>query len=316
MFGTPFAKNISKKIMNKVICIMGPTGSGKTAQSLVMAKAGLPVCIINADSRQLYKDFPIISAQPDTEEKALCPHMLFGYLETKEASSAGDWLEKAKNEIELAHARGQIPVLVGGTGFYFRALFDGIVKIPNIPQDIHTHFIQEIQKKGSRALYAELQKTDREYAEKIHFNDKQRIARALEVFAATGKKFSEWHKETPKNTEYDVLRIGIGLPLSELTPFLYKRTALMLENGAMEEAKTALEHCPDIAAPGWSGIGCIELANYLLGKHSLEECKTLWNKNTRAYAKRQWTWFRADPRIHWFRPEEQSLPAILDFLNA
>ncbi len=90
----------------------------------------------------------------------------------------------------------------------------------------------------------------------------------------------------------------------------------MLENGAMEEAKTALEHCPNIAAPGWSGIGCIELADYLLGKHSLEECKTLWNKNTRAYAKRQWTWFRADPRIHWFRPEEQSLPAILDFLNA
>ncbi len=84
---------------------MGPTGSGKTAQSLAMAKAGLPVCIINADSRQLYKDFPIISAQPDTEEKALCPHTLFGYLETKEASSAGDWLEKAKNEIALAHAR-------------------------------------------------------------------------------------------------------------------------------------------------------------------------------------------------------------------
>lgn len=114
-----------------------------------MAKAGLPVCIINADSRQLYKDFPIISAQPDTEEKALCPHTLFGYLETKEASSAGDWLEKAKNEIALAHARGQIPVLVGGTGFYFRALFDGIVKIPDIPQDIHTHFIQEIQKKAA-----------------------------------------------------------------------------------------------------------------------------------------------------------------------
>lgn len=302
--------------MNKVICIMGPTGAGKTAQSLALAKAGLPICIINTDSRQLYKDFPIISAQPSEEEKSFCPHKLFGYLETCEASSAGDWLERAKKEIEYAHAGGQIPVLVGGTGFYFRALFDGMAEIPDIPQDIHEHFIKEIAEKGSQTLHEELQKIDSEYAQKIHFNDKQRIARALEVFTATGRKFSDWHKETPQNTKYDVLRIGIGLPLDELSPILCKRTAIMLEQGAAEEAKNALEICPDITAPGWTGIGCIELARYLLGEYSLEECQTLWNKNTRAYAKRQWTWFRPDTRIHWFRPEERSLSEILDFLNA
>ncbi len=301
--------------MNKVICIMGPTGAGKTAQSLAMAKAGLPICIINMDSRQLYKDFPIISAQPSAAEKSVCPHKLFGYLKTEETSSAGDWLERAKNEIECAHKNGQIPVFVGGTGFYFRALFDGIVEIPDIPQDIHEHFIKEIAEKGSQALHEELQKIDSEYAQKIHFNDKQRIARALEVFTATGKKFSDWHKKTPQNTKYDVLRIGIGLPLDELAPILYKRTSIMLDQGALDEARKALEICPDITAPGWTGIGCIEIANYLLGKYSLEECQALWNKNTRAYAKRQWTWFRPDTRIRWFRPEEQSLPAILDFLN-
>lgn len=301
--------------MNKVICIMGPTGAGKTAQSLAMAKAHLPICIINTDSRQLYQDFPIISAQPSAEEKELCPHKLFGYLKTEETSSAGEWLEKAKKEIELAWNNQQIPVLVGGTGFYFRALFDGIVEIPDIPKDIHEHFITEIAEKGSPCLYEELQKIDGEYAQKIHYNDKQRIARALEVFAATGKKFSDWHKETPQNTKYDVLRIGIGLPLAELTPFLYKRTDIMLKNGALDEAKKALKNCPDITAPGWTGIGCIELANYLLGKYDLQECQTLWNKNTRAYAKRQWTWFRADTRIKWFRPHEQSLSYILDFLN-
>ncbi len=301
--------------MNKVICIMGPTGAGKTAQSLAMAKAGLPICIINMDSRQLYKDFPIISAQPSAAERFVCPHKLFGYLKTEETSSAGDWLERAKNEIECAHKNGQIPVFVGGTGFYFRALFDGIVEIPDIPQDIHEHFIKEIAEKGSQALHEELQKIDSEYAQKIHFNDKQRIARALEVFTATGKKFSDWHKKTPQNTKYDVLRIGIGLPLDELAPILYKRTSIMLDQGALDEARKALEICPDITAPGWTGIGCIEIANYLLGKYSLEECQALWNKNTRAYAKRQWTWFRPDTRIRWFRPEEQSLPAILDFLN-
>lgn len=312
MSGKLFVKNSG---MNKVICIMGPTGAGKTAQSLAMAKARLPISIINTDSRQLYRDFPIISAQPAAEEKELCPHKLFGYLKTEETSSAGVWLEKAKIEIESAWDNGQIPVLVGGTGFYFRALFDGMAEIPDIPKDIHEHFIREITEKGSQILYAELQKIDSEYAKKIHFNDKQRIARALEVFTATGKKFSDWHKETPQNTKYDVLRIGIGLPLSELTPFLYKRTNIMLQNGALDEAKQALENCPDITAPGWTGIGCIEIANYLLGKYSLQECQELWNKNTRAYAKRQWTWFRPDERIKWFRPEEQSLPHILDFLN-
>lgn len=301
--------------MNKVICIMGPTGAGKTAQSLAMAKAHLPICIINTDSRQLYKDFPIISAQPSEEEKSVCPHKLFGYLKTEETSSAGEWLERAKQEIENAWEKEQIPVLVGGTGFYFRALFDGMAEIPDIPKDIHDHFINKIAEKGSQFYYEELQKIDSEYAQKIHFNDKQRIARALEVFTATGKKFSDWHKETPQKTTYDVLRIGIGLPLTELTPLLYKRTAVMLKNGALSEAKKALENCSDMTAPGWTGIGCIELARYLLGKYSLEECQALWNKNTRAYAKRQWTWFRPDTRIKWFRPEEQSLPAVLDFLN-
>lgn len=301
--------------MNKLICILGPTGSGKTAQSLAMAKAGLPVCIINADSRQLYKDFPIISAQPDEEEKNTCPHRLFGYLETTETSTAVDWLNKAKAEIRLAHENRQIPVLVGGTGFYFQSLLDGIVEIPDIPADIREACIQKIAELGSQTVYKELQQTDPEYAQKIHPNDRQRIARALEVFAATGKKFSDWHKETPQPKDFDVLRIGIGLPLEELTPILYKRTALMLEKGALQEAEKALQNCPDTTAPGWTGIGCIELAGYLTGKISLDECKNLWNKNTRAYAKRQWTWFRPDSRIHWFRPEEPSLPLILEFLK-
>lgn len=294
---------------------MGPTGAGKTAQSLAMAKENLPVCIINTDSRQLYKDFPIISAQPDEEEKQICPHRLFGYLETEQSNTVVSWIEKAKAEIENCLANGQIPVLVGGTGFYFKGLLDGIAEIPDIPDEIHERFIREIEQEGSKTVYEKLQSLDPEYAAKIHFNDKQRIARALEVYEATGKKFSDWHKETPQQSEYEALKIGIGLPIGELAPILYKRTDIMFERGALEEAREALKKCPDISAPGWSGIGCIELANYLLGKISLEECRALWNKNTRAYAKRQWTWFKTDHQIRWFRPEEQSLPIILEFLN-
>ena len=148
---------------------MGPTGAGKTASSLSLAKAGLNTWIINTNSRQLYKDFPIISAQPDDEEKSHCPHKLYGYLETTQASSAGDWIEKAKHCISQAHEQNIIPVLVGGTGFYFRALLDGIAEIPPIPQHIHQHFVHETEIKGSKALYDELCKVDIDYAQKIHF---------------------------------------------------------------------------------------------------------------------------------------------------
>lgn len=294
---------------------MGPTGSGKSAAAIGLAKAGYPIRVINTDSRQVYKDFPIISAAPDAEERSACPHELYTYLETTEKNSAGEWIELAKERIEEAHAHGFLPALVGGTGFYFKALLDGIAEIPAIPENIHQKYIAECERLGSEALYARLKEIDPNYASKIHFNDKQRVARALEVYEATGKTFSAWHENTPQENKYDIYRLGIGLPLAELTPFLYKRTEIMLERGALEEAEHALTICPDTNAPGWSGIGCRELADYILGKSTKEECMLLWNKNTRAYAKRQWTWFKADTRINWFRPEQDYFSELKKFIE-
>jgi len=132
------------------------------------------------------------------------------------------------------------------------------------------------------------------------------VVRALEVWESTGRTFSSWHQTTPSPTSLRVLRLGIGLPLPELTPLLATRIRAMLNVGALDEARTALIRCPDTGAPGWSGIGCAELAAHLQGRLSLQECLELWTRNTRAYAKRQWTWFRADKRILWHRPEESA----------
>lgn len=195
-------------------------------------------------------------------------------------------------------------MFVGGTGLYLRAFFDGIVDIPPIPDDILTRLTEACRIEGSLVLHRQLKEIDPAYAARIHENDRQRIVRALCVYEATGKTFSWWHSQTPPPRDADVLRIGLRLPLDTLTPLLARRIDLMLEAGALEEARSEYAVYPEGTLPGWSGIGCRELHLYLSGVLSLDAARELWIKNTRAYAKRQLTWFNADSRIQWFAPNE------------
>lgn len=293
-----------------ILCLVGPTGSGKTAGALHLAamleKAGRPAVVINADSRQVYRDFPVITAQPSEEERKICPHRLYGWLETTQKISAGQWADMAGAALKDALNEGLVPMLVGGTGFYLRALLDGIAAIPAVDPAIGARLTRECEALGAPVLHARLAAVDPEYAAKIHPNDSQRNVRALEVWEGTGKTFTWWHSQTPPPAAFRVLRLGIGLPLPELSPFLERRIELMLEAGAMDEARRALTICPDTGAPGWTGIGCAETAAFLEGRLTLPECVELWARNTRAYAKRQWTWFRADKRILWHRPGEHA----------
>lgn len=295
---------------------MGPTASGKTAAILNFAKK-IPLQVINADSRQLYEDFPIITAQPNKEERAQCPHELYGYLPTQEKSAAGTWARLANKHIKSTLEKSHIPALVGGTGLYFKALFDGMTDIPSIDIEFHKNILKRCEELGSDVLHEQLQKIDPDYAARIHPHDKQRIMRAIEVYESTGKTFTYWHTQTPEPDDYEVLYIGIGIDLKELTPIIQKRTQLMLDAGAIEEAERALIKCPDITSPGWTGIGCREIASYLQGNISKTECIHYWDKSTRAYAKRQWTWFRADKRIQWFLPNEREAytRTVMEFLE-
>ena len=277
----------------RIICIAGPTGSGKTSAALHLAqelqKKGLPADIINADSRQVYKDFPVITAQPAEQERAVCAHKLYGWLPSDQKISAGEWARLALKDVEESLGEHHVPILVGGTGFYLKALLDGIASIPPADPMITQKLMETCNEKGLKLLYDRLVMEDPSYAQKIHPNDKQRIIRALEVLETTGQPFSWWHRQTAPPAPFNILRLGVGLPLSELTPMLSHRIDDMLNHGAIEEARQARQQCSDMSAPAWSGIGCMELAQFLLNNITLEEAKALWLSNTRAYAKRQWT---------------------------
>jgi tRNA dimethylallyltransferase len=303
---------------------MGPTGSGKTAAALRLARE-FPVTVINADSRQVYADFPIITAQPSPEERACCPHLLYGFLPTDQKLGAGAYARLARETIDDVLLAGRVPVLVGGTGLYFRALLEGLADIPDVPEEVSRAWQERCERQGSQALHALLAERDPAYAAKIHPNDRQRITRALEVLEHTGQTFSWWHSRPMPESPYRACKIGFGLHMLTGENRLAERIEAMLAAGALEEARAALGKAsgghdheegtpqearvalgerPDLNAPGWSGIGCAELRDYLLGKISFDECRELWLKNTRAYAKRQLTWFRADRDIRWFGANE------------
>lgn len=297
----------------KLICIAGPTGTGKSAIAARLG-AALGGEVLNADSRQVYADFPIITAQPDVEERSLCPHHLYGFLPTEKKMSAGQYAKRAEEMIKELIDQGKIPIVVGGTGLYFRSLLKGIADIPQVGKEIHQKWQTRAALEGSQVLHRELASIDGAYAAKIHPNDKQRVTRALEVFEATGRNFSWWHRHSPLTGNFDYLYLGVGLPLQQLEPLLGQRIDRMIEAGAVEEARAALEKCADPKAPGWSGIGCAELYRYLAGKLDLNDAKAIWRRNTRAYAKRQLTWFRAEPEIRWFSPYDEQ--AILKAVQA
>ncbi|MDR0339210.1 MAG: tRNA (adenosine(37)-N6)-dimethylallyltransferase MiaA [Desulfovibrio sp.] len=290
-------------------CLMGPTGAGKSAAAAALAGI-LPVSVVNADSRQVYRDFPLITAQPSEEERQACPNRLYGFLPSEKKLGAGLFARAAATSIRQEAARGRTPVLVGGTGLYFKTLLAGIAPIPAVPKSLSEVWTRRCLEEGCAALHALLAERDPEYAKKIHPHDRQRVTRALEVQEATGKAFSWWHARPVPPGPYRACKIGITLPLDELTPILSRRIDHMLAAGALDEARRALERCRNPAAPGWSGIGCAEIFRHLQGEISLDRCRELWLKNTRAYAKRQLTWFKADKDIRWFRPEETT--AIAD----
>lgn len=299
----------------KIICLLGATGSNKTRLALNLARE-FNGAVLNIDSRQVYDAFPIITAQPDEQQKSLCPHYLYGFLPVKERLSVGNYLVRVKEAIDGVIQAGQLPILVGGTGMYIRSITEGIASIPHVPKEITLYLRTMCTEKGITFLYDMLQKYDLEYTRRIHPHDRQRILRALEVCLGTEHTFSWWHTQ-PVSSPYHALKLGTKVTLDELRPHLEQRIEIMLEQGAVSEVEKAYAAFPDSEAPGWSGIGCRELLEYRLGNASFVQACEAWRKNTRAYAKRQLTWFAKEPATVWFPPceTEQFLKSIQKFLS-
>jgi tRNA dimethylallyltransferase len=273
----------------RVVLIAGPTASGKSALALDLARVQDGV-VINADSMQVYRELRILTARPTPEEESELPHRLYGCIGGAEPWSVGKWLEAAKLEIESAWASGRLPILVGGTGLYFKSLEEGLADIPPIPPAIREKWREE-----SGNLHGALQQRDPQTAARLKPGDRQRIKRALEVVEATGKPLGYWHDAARSRAilaNAKVERVLTTPDRQELYVRARARFARMVERGAIEEVRRLLELDLPPSQPVMKGIGVRELANYIHGKLRLDEAISQAQTSTRQYIKRQLTWWR------------------------
>ena len=300
-----------------IVVVAGATGTGKTGAAIHLARK-FGAGVVNFDSRQVYEGIPLITAQPSSEEQAACPHRLYGFLPLVETIHASRFAHLAHEALARTDAEGLLPLLVGGTGMYLKAIVEGLSPIPEVDVDVRERILGECAQKGANRLHEELVLVDPQAAARIHPNDPQRICRALEVYHSSGRPISQWQQQKGEVPPYRVLKIGLHRELDELTADLARRIDLMVTHGALEEMRTAWETVRDRNAPGLSGIGCPELLEYLLGETSLDDAKGKWLKNTRAYAQRQRTWFRRDKEILWHasRVHDGMVAAVERWLKA
>ncbi len=282
-------------VKETLIFIGGPTASGKSAFALELAKARNG-SIINADAMQVYAGLPILTAQPETKDRADIPHLLYETVDPSEAFSAGKWLARANEAIKEVRASGRTPILVGGTGLYFEALLGGLADIPAIPPEVRSKMEELYRALGEENFRADLGKHDIESAGRIARNDRQRLIRAFEVVAHTGKTLREWHKEQAavgvRDSGMDVERHLLMPPREELYAACDARFLKMVDRGALEEVKKLLAKNLPPSLPAMKILGVRELAAYLRGETSLSEAIGKAQQMTRNYAKRQLTWFR------------------------
>lgn len=281
--------------------IAGPTASGKSALALALAERGHGM-IINADSAQIYRDLPILSAAPSDKEQARTEHCLYGVCDGALPCSAVDWAELAKAEIERAHTLGKLPILVGGTGLYLRTLLDGIAPVPPIDPAIR----KLVRSRSVGENRIELNALDPETAARLGPADSNRIARALEVVKSTGRPLKAWQSQREGGIVDEVtLRPLILLPPRD---WLYQRCdrrfAVMIELGAIGEVERLLTRKLDPDLPVTRAIGVPEIAAFLRGETSREAMVAAGQQATRRYAKRQYTWFAHQPPADWTRITE------------
>ena len=289
----------------RAVLIAGATASGKSALALALAEA-IGGTVINADSMQVYRDLRIITARPSLAEEARVPHRLYGHIDAAENYSTGRWCLDAAAAMAEAHAAGRLPILVGGTGLYFKALTRGLARVPPIPPALRACLRRRLSEEGAAALYAELAARDRESARRLMPGDRVRILRALEVMLATGRSLADWQREgAPAALDAGkALRIFIEVERSALYARIAARFDAMLAAGALEEVRALLARDLDPALPAMKAHGVPWLMRHLRGEIELAEAAEGARRDTRRYTKRQATWFRHQlPDWTWMAPE-------------
>lgn len=289
----------SQATLPPLIIICGPTAVGKTALALELA-GRYPIEVVSADSRQVYRLMDIGTAKPTAAERATVPHHLLDVVWPDEPFDAASFARLAAAAIDGILVRGAMPVLVGGTGLYLRALTEGLVEVPAADPQLRTQLQREAEQLGAPALHARLAAVDPAAARQLHPNDQIRIVRALEVFTLTGQPLSTRQREHGFSTRrYRLLKLGLTLERSSLYRRIDQRAAAMFAGGLVEETEGLLQagYSPELKS--LQTIGYRETVRFLRGEIAREQALADLQQASRRYAKRQLTWFRADPEMIW-----------------
>jgi tRNA dimethylallyltransferase len=285
----------------KAVLIAGPTASGKSALALALAQ-NIGGVIVNADSMQVYRDLRVLTARPTAAEEAAVPHRLYGHVDAAVNFSAGAWVADAATALAEARALGRTPILVGGSGLYFKALTRGLSAVPPIPSEIRESVRARLERDGVDALHAELARRDAASAERLKPRDRARIARALEVVEATGRSLTDWPREgLPALLPPGAFKALFLNPDREaLYARIDQRFGAMLAAGARDEVAQLAARKLDPLLPAMKAHGVPALIRHLKGEITLDEAAAIGRADTRHYAKRQFTWFRHQlPEFEW-----------------
>jgi tRNA dimethylallyltransferase len=294
------------------VLIAGPTASGKSALALALAERHGGI-VVNADSMQVYRDLRVITARPSEAEEARVAHRLYGHVDAAENYSVGRWCQDACAAIDEAHAGRKLPILVGGTGLYFKALIQGLSAVPPTPPEIRAAVRARCDAEGAMALHAELARRDPAMAARLKPGDRMRISRALEVLEATGRSLADWHGEgMPAILDPNAaLKIFLVIERAELHRRIDARFDGMLAAGALDEVRALSARGLDPMLPAMKAHGVPWLRRHLAGEIGLEAAAEGGKLDTRRYTKRQVTWFRHQmPGWDWLAPAD--VPGLVE----
>jgi len=302
------------------VLIAGPTASGKSALALAIAER-VGGTIINADSMQVYRELRVLTARPPAADEARVPHALYGFVPAREAYSAGRFVRDAADAIAKAQAERRRPIIVGGTGLYFKALLEGLSPIPEVREDVRAYWRGEAALRGAEALHAVLAERDPFMAARLKPSDAQRIVRALEVLQSTGRSLADWQalKGEPVLREAETIRFVVRVDRVELHARADARFAQMVEAGGMEEARTLSDMQLDPELPAMRAIGVRPLLRVLGREIDIKDAILAAQAETRQYIKRQETWLKSN-MISWnaidAKEMESSVREIFAFIRS
>lgn len=293
-----------------LIVVLGPTASGKTDLAIELARE-FDTEIISADSRQFYKEIPLGTAAPDKNQLQKTKHHFIGNLSIEDAYNVSKFEQDALKIIELGFQSVDQLIMVGGSGLYLNAVCKGIDDLPDSDPKLRSTLNDLFAKEGINALCEKLKNLDPVYYEIVDKQNPKRLLRALEVCIQTGKPYSELRLNRPGKRNFKIVKIGLEVPRKELNDLINQRTDLMIKEGWLDEAKKVF---PKRNLNALNTVGFKELFNYLDDERDLDFAIEKIKTNTRRYAKRQMTWFRKDPEIHWFAPGQKE--NIIGFLRS